>query len=86
MSMRDESFLRPYPNSIQEHVEHDHQIAMRAEAIRRHHSRMQAEMFGPPCPNCGSVGGRPVYGVDEDSSVGYSSDEERCSICVWGLD
>lgn len=69
------------------------QFDRREEAIERFNfsrqRRQQLDMFElgqlfPECPNCGEHA-QPVYGISEDSSVGYSADEQGCVACLGSL-
>ena len=85
MSIPNESFLRPFPDSIEEHNRHEEQMERRQQAIGRYR-RQQAELFEfdqlfPECPNCGEHGA-PVLGVSRDASTGYNADEQGCTECV----
>jgi hypothetical protein len=66
-------FLRPFPDSIEEHNRYEQQMERRQEAIGRYR-RQQFELFEldqlfPECPNCGEHG-KPIFGVSRDASTG----------------
>ena len=68
-------FIRPWPDSIEEHNRHEERMERLREAVARHR-RQQAELFelGGECPNCTEAGG----GVVVDALTG----DEACSLCV----
>jgi len=78
MAMRDDGRFQQ-PESIDQYNRHEEQVELRQAAIGRY-KRQQFELFelesDPGCPNCGEVGGDPIYGAS------YEASEQACTLCV----
>jgi len=81
-ALTNERFVRPYPDSIREHQEHEER---REKAMARHQARLDADFEWndyPPCPNCGECGQPISFDFGRDSETGYDDSGAGCTHCM----